>query len=178
MSDATPGTDVTLPRATVSPITGEVLELETARPAQIVDALDAIADLLDRISEHKAELVEELARRADRRGERKTELGGYTVEVNPPTEDHYSVRELREALAPFVEKGTIDQALVYRLIRHPPPTPKPPAVAKRELDKLWKSDDRELLAALAGVRQRAKTKRTAKIIGRPVNATAEEVTDA
>lgn len=158
----------------VEPVTGELLELEAATPEALVEALDQIADYLDRIAGYKAEIVGEIARRADRRGERRTELGGYVFEVNPPTVDTYNVGELQAALAPFVADGRLDQVAVERLVRYPQPKRPPPEVAKSELGKLWKSNDRELLAALARVRQRGTPKRTARIVERPINASCAE----
>ena len=158
------------------PATGEVLDLAHLDGGDLGAVVDELADLAGRVDDCKRELVAEVARRADQANARKVDLGGYVFEVNAPTSDAYDVGDVLAELQPFVGAGVITAAVLEDVIRRPPPKPSPPAVDLRKINTLWKSDNAELLAALARARRRAPTRRTARIVSRPVNATAEEET--
>lgn len=160
--------------ASVHPATGEVLALGALDGADLGAVVDEMEDLAGRVADYKRELVAEVARRADQANARKVDLGGYVFEVNAPTENTYDVGDVLAELQPFVGAGVITPAVLEDVIRRPPPKPSPPAVDLRKINTLWKSDNAELLAALARARRRAPTRRTARIVSRPVNATAEE----
>lgn len=174
--DPTTGVDPT-PGHVAHPITGEVLDLTELAPDTLADELERLRDARDRLTYYGQAIAAEVARRADARGRRRVDLGGTTFEVNAPTEDHYSPTDLLIALEPFVEAGVLARALVDELVVTPPPPPPPaPRVDRRRVAVLWRSDNRELLAALARVRRRVPTTRTAKIVQRATPATATEET--
>ncbi len=158
----------------IHPATGEAFFLADLDGADLGAVVDELADLAGRVDDCKRELVAEVSRRADQSNARKVELGGYVFEVNAPTADTYDVGDVLAELEPFIGAGVITAAVLEDVIRRPPPKPSPPAVDLRRINTLWKSDNAELLAALARARRRAPTLRTARIVSRPVNATAEE----
>lgn len=166
--------------AAVHPVTGELLDLRGSSAVVLADALEELGRHYDALADFKAAIVGEVCRRADKMNARTVELDGVKWEVNAPTADTYNLGELLAALRPFTEGDdpTLDPSILDTVVRRPPPKPPSPEVDKRELGKLWKSDDRELLAALARVRQRGAPKRTAKVLARPVDTTAEELPDA
>lgn len=170
--DVEPGTDVV-----VSPLTGTIVALD-APATDLLGALDELKDLLNRAGDYRRALEGELVRRIDARGKRKAEVDGCILETNPPTEDLYEADAVRRELEPLVEAGVVDRELLDELIVTPPPAPAPaPRVDKRVVNTLKSSDNRELLAALARARNRVTKSRTLKVLGRPVEGTAEEVGD-
>lgn len=159
----------------VHPATGETVVASELKGSDLAQLLEDSSTLYDMLRQFKASIVTEVARRADMRGERKTELDGIVFEVNAPTEDQYEVEDLRATLQPLVDSSVIDQQLLDALIVMPTPKPPSPRVDRRRLKSLMASDNRELLAALAQARTRVVNQRTAKIVGKTVEATAEEV---
>jgi hypothetical protein len=163
----------------VHPTTGEVLDL-AAPAADLLDVADDLELLATRIRHARRALELELVRRIDARGKRKAEVDGCILETNPPTEDLYDVADVRRELEPLVEAGTVPRETLDALIVQPPPPDPvaPPAkVDRRVVNSLKSSDNRELLAALGRARRRRDLDRKLKVLGRPVNATAEEVPD-
>jgi hypothetical protein len=146
----------------VIPVTGEVVA-QTATTTELVAALELIDSYVDDLRDVRQTLVDEAARRLDANGVRSAEVGDLKLATNPPAEDRYDVRRLRENLEPLIEAGKLDAALLDALIVTPDPKPVEPRVDRRRLNVLLKSDDRELLAALAGARDRVTTRRTLKI---------------
>lgn len=174
----------------INPATGEALELEAATADRLFDELAAVGDLQAELGNHRRRVELELARRADARNERTVTLDGCDYTVNAPTEDVIDVEPILEQAAVFerraddaVVAGNQEAAALYgerahllrRLIVTPPPARPPARVDKRAYARLAKSDDRELLGALAAARRRVPTKRTVTLKARVLNTTAEEV---
>lgn len=165
--------------ATSHPATGEVLDLLAPAP-DLLDALEDVRRLADALGDYRRAIELELVRRIDARGKRKTEVDGCVLETNPPTEDEYDPADVRRELEPLVAAGVVDRELLESIVVQPPPpepVPPPERVDKRVVNALKSSDNRELLAALARARRRKTNDRKLKVLGRPVEATAEEVDD-
>lgn len=173
----------------VNPATGQTIELAAARVDELFDELELTGDLASELGNHRRRLELELARRADALNERTVTLDGCDYTVNAPTEDVVDVADLRAEIARFTTAAEValeagDEVgharacqraeLLRGLITYPPPAKPAPRVDKRAYARLAKSDDRELLGALAAARRRVPTKRTVKLKARAVNATAEE----
>lgn len=176
-TENTTGTELAL----ANPATGEVIPLAAPAPT-LLDTVGEVAALERRLADFRRDLELELVRRVDDATGgtgRTAELDGCKLEVNAPTEDDYSVEAVRRELGRLVEHGHKPaEAALRELIVTPPPTPPAPRVDKRKVNALKSSDDRALLAALQAARERRPTRRTVKLKGRVVEATAEEVTDA
>lgn len=168
-------TDLTTTPSIVHPATGETLELTNLAGTDLAQLLDDASAMYDLLMDFKADVIAEVCRRADMTGQRTIELNGVKFEVNAPTEDHYEPEAVRIELGKLVAEGVIDQAMIDALIVQP--TPKPPAerVDKRRLNAILKTDDRRVLGALALARTRAVNRRTVKVLARPTDTTAEEV---
>lgn len=158
--------------AVVHPVTGELVDVRTATPAALADALEDYGTMRDRLEDFREAIVAEVARRADARGKRTVELAGVTFEVNAPTEEAYDVGRLRAELEPLVADGTIDEELLDELIVTPPPKPQPVRVDRRRVAALKRSTEPRLLAAIARARTVVGTRRTAKVVDRAVEGTA------
>jgi hypothetical protein len=167
-----PGTAVA-----VNPATGEAVDL-TGSALTLDDALVSLTKLTDALAEYRASIEEELVRRADATGDRTVVIDGLQYKVNEPTEEAYDVGEVSAALRAFMvgEKPIVSRALFDSIIVRPKTPPPPPQqVAKRKMNTLKKSGDPALRAALSECTRIVKKKRTVKIIGRPVEATATEI---
>lgn len=139
-------------RTLVHPTTGEVLDLAGATTTELAAGLVELDELLSELGAFRQAAVDEVARRMDRVNTRTERVGEWELETNAPTTETYAVDVLRERLAPLVEAGTIDQELVDRLVTTPAPKPPEPRVDKRELNKLKRTTDRDVLAAIAAAR--------------------------
>jgi len=160
----------------VVPGTEEVIALRDASALELADLLEDLDELKARAGDARAAVVGELARRADARGARTVSIGGIDYAVNAPTSEAYDRRRLEEELAPLVEDGTLDAAILTEVIRHPPRPPAPePEVDLRVVNRLKKSDDKRVLAALAAARTVSPNRRTVKIKASATDTTAEEL---
>lgn len=183
---ATENTPAVVEDRLVSPVTGTVVALSAPAP-DLLAALDELAEVLERAGEYRRALELELVRRVDVEtgGTGRTALiDGCKLEVNAPTEDVYSVEDLERELGALADEleaagdeegATRARRALEAAIKRPPPKPQDPAVDKRKVNALKASDDRRLLAALAAARRRQSTRRSVKVLGRPVEGTAEEV---
>jgi hypothetical protein len=155
-----------VPITAVHPTTGELLELEVLELPELADALEEVDEAYGRLADYKRNVTEELARRADALGGRKLDASGIVFEVNAPTEDLYDPADLRRELAPLIEEGVLDAAILDVLIRRPPPKPQPPAVNRAKVKALYGHADRRVGAALARARRRVNARRTVKVLAR------------
>lgn len=149
----------------VHPSSGEVVDLKAASTDELAVQFDRLLELRARLDEFGQAIVNEVAERMDRRGERKTLLGDVELEVNAPSSEEYLLDVLRGELEALVAAGAIDEELVAKVIRTPPPAKPEPRVDKREVNKLKKSTDRRVLAAIAKARDVKSAKRTLKVKG-------------
>jgi len=161
--------------ARIHPFTGEVLDLVELGAAELDELLGQAADAHHRLGEFETAIRDELAARADELGRRKVELGGVEYEVNAPTEDVYTVENVREELEPLVERGVVPAAVLRELVVYPPPSRPAARVDRRRVALLLKSTNAELVAALERARRRRNTTRTVKIIRRAISGSSEEV---
>lgn len=155
------------------PATGELVNVLAPAP-ELLAVIDGIEEHLERVHAFRRELEAELVRRVDATGARTADVDGCKLEVNPPTEDVYTVEAIRRELTPLEQAGTIEPGILHALIRYSTPPPPRPAVDKRVVNTLKSSDNTELLAALARARQRRNLNRTVKVKSRPTEATATE----
>lgn len=170
-------TDLTTPAegVIVHPATSETINPRELNGNDLAQLLEDVRTMSAMVYEFRDALVAEVCRRADMTGQRTIELHGCKFEVNAPTEDVYEPEHVRAQLEPLVESGVIDQSMIDHLIVRPEPKPPAERVDKRRLNAILKTDDRELLHALSLARVRVVNRRTAKLIERPTEATAEEV---
>lgn len=165
-----------LTRTIPHPTTGEAVAL-TAPASKLADELAGIAKILDDVAAYRRILVEELARRADLKNARTVEVDGVKFEVNAPTTDVYELDDVREELGPLIESGDLDEEVYESLIRRAPaPKPPPPAIDKRRLAALLKSDNEAVVDALKRACRRQTNTRTVKVLARAVDSTATEET--
>lgn len=157
-------------------IAGDDRAGDLAAPApDLLDELDQVDELIREVNGYRDAIKAELVRRIDGKGKRKAELDGCILETNPPTEDHYHADAVRRELEPLIEAGEVDKETLDALIVQPPRPPAPDEkVDKRVVNTLKSSDNRALLAALQRARTRTDNRRSLKVLGRPVEATAEE----
>lgn len=180
MTENTPPTDLAeLPEdalVVVNPATGQIVAYEQARADALFDELATARQIREALDNFQATLETELARRADRLNARTVTLDGCDYKVNAPTMDIYSVDVLLGEAAALQARGDRDAAELLRsVISQPPPAPPPPPrVDKRAVNRLMKTDNRHVLAALARARRRVATKRTVILTARAVDSTAEE----
>lgn len=165
---------MTHPMTLVHPTTGEALNLAELDGAQLAELHLALDDFRERLGDARAQLVAEVARRADARGSRTVSLGGSTWTVNAPTDETYDVRTLRAGLDELVADGLVDPELVDELITTPPPKPEPPRVDRRRIATLKRSAEPRVLAVIAAARSIAPARRTARLVDVAVNGTATE----
>lgn len=148
----------------VHPLTGDVLELD-APTDQLAAVLEDHREILSVLAEWRSLVERELVRRMDSANTRKEEIGGYVLEVNAPRTESYSVDTTREALAPLVEEGILDEVVLERVITMSVPKPVAPQerVAKTEINKLKKHPAEEVRAAIAEACEEIPNHRTIKI---------------
>lgn len=163
MTDTDTATDL----VAVHPTTGEAI-VKDATTTDLADAFEAALELRGRLDEFAQAIVGEVADRMDKAAERKALLptagdGLVELEVNAPTSEEYPVDIMRTALETLVADGVLDDAVLAKVITTPPPKPQDPKVDKREVNKLKKSSDRRVLAAIAGARTVVTNRRTLKI---------------
>lgn len=114
MSDAAASTDVAVRPTVAHPTTGEVVEVVPATPS------DVLADVRDRLIEHKGEvdaacrvIDDEIARRLDYEGTRTTEVAGtvgrFKVTVVAPTKTEWDAPALYRALRKLVRAGILSK---------------------------------------------------------------------
>jgi hypothetical protein len=168
MTENTTQTDPSMELTVIPGGSGEVVNLRELTGAGLADLMENLDDAYLDLAAYKAELVREVARRADKAGARTATIDGVTFEVNAPTEEAYSVDVLREKLKPLVDAGELDASTAEALITRPKPKVEPERVDKRKLNVLKRSDNRRLLAALAAARTVNPTRRTAKVVQRVV----------
>lgn len=160
----------------VHPVTGRGIDLAAPAP-ELLDELDAVDELLRDVRRYRDAVQDALVRRVDGQGKRTALVDGCKLQVNPPTEDHYHPDAVRRELVPLVQAGKVPRETLDALIVQPPPpepAPPPERVDKTVVNTLKASDNRELLAALARARSRTENRRSLKVLGRPVEATAED----
>ena len=148
----------------VHPLTGGVLELD-APTDQLAAVLEEHREILSVLAEWRSLVERELVRRMDSANTRKEEVGGYLLEVNAPRTESYSVDAMREALAPLVDEGILDEVVLERVITMSVPKPVAPQerVAKTEVNKLKKHPEEAVRAAIAEACEEIPNNRTLKI---------------
>lgn len=147
----------------VHPASGELVDLKAASDLELAGTIDRLLELRQRLDTFGQAVTDELAGRLDRRGERKSIVGDVELETNAPSSEEYVLDELEQGLKDLVDAGAIDAELVARVIVQPPPATPARRVDKREVNKLKKSTDNRVLAAIARARRVVPTKRTVKI---------------
>lgn len=140
--------DVTL----MNPITGEVKTVDPADLESLARNRAELAELTTKIGAHVEAVDALIAAEMDRRNSRSESAGPFVVKVNAPKTESYDPHELREALAPLVEDGTLAQEAVDKAVVEPPPKAQAIKVMKGEVNKLKRSDNRAVLAALVKAR--------------------------
>lgn len=166
MSDTVNAARAELERTTaINPATAEVIDLANASERDLGVELAGVSRLVEALNAYCRDLAEEVARRADRRNERKVKVPGLGVlEVNAPTSESYDVGGLLAAFRPLVDAGVVDRELVDNLIDRKAPVTPAPSVRKVEVNKLKRHADPRVLAALAEARTISPNRRTAKVI--------------
>lgn len=92
----------------VVPVTGEVVDIETAPSEALAEIFEALADKEQELRTFKRELVGEIAKRLDQDGRRSLKVTpDLKFEVNAPTEKVWDLKELQETLAELVDEETI-----------------------------------------------------------------------
>jgi hypothetical protein len=163
-----------LVRTIAHPTTGELTTLDAPAP-ELADELEHLRSIRANLGAFERRIVEELAHRADLQNKRTVEVDGVCYVTNAPTEDAYMLEDVQRELGVLVDAGELDKRIVESLVRYPQPAgPPPPALDRRRLAALLKTDDRKVLAALARARRRRTNTRTVRIIARAVDATATE----
>lgn len=151
--------------AVMNPATGEVIDLVDATTTDLARAVQAVNELYGELAAFRQALIDEVAGRMDTANARTEQVGDYKLTTNAPTESTYGVQALREELAPLTEgdDAPLNPIVLERLITTPPPAEPEPRVDKREVNKLAKSGDPRVLAALARARTVSPNRRTLKV---------------
>lgn len=147
----------------IHPVSGEVLELETATTTDVAEALARLGDLYNDLAAFKTRLVDEIAGRMDKANARTETVGNYKIEVNAPRTEAYPVPTMRQALQELVDAGALEASVLDRVITTPEPKEPEPRVELREVNKLKRHGDPRVQAAIARVRDVQPARRTAKI---------------
>lgn len=150
-------------RELVLPLTGEVIDLAEATTTDLAEAVDRLAALDVELRAARQAIADELAGRLDSANSRSERVGDWMLETNPPTSEEYLVDVLRDRLTALVDDGTLDPVVLSRVIVTPAPKPPAARVDKREVNKLKKSTDRRVLAALTAARAIRNNSRTIKV---------------
>lgn len=162
MSTDTPTTDTRLP-AVVNPATGETIDLATAATNELARVVDEAKDLTNRLTDFRQDVIDEVARRLDTVNSRKELIGDVELETNAPTTETYSVTILETKLRELVDAGELDEAIIDRVITWTKPALPSKRADGREVNKLKKSANAKVLAAVAEARTVSPNKRTLKI---------------
>jgi hypothetical protein len=161
--------------AVVEPVTGEALELESMAPTELAERLEALDELRGRLGDYRRALIDEAASRLDAENTRKRIFGDFELETNAPSEETYTPARVRAALAPLVAAGKLTAEALDRILVTPDPAPPAERVDKRELNKLKRSPDGDVLRAIHAARDVRPATRTLKVNRRSTASTAEEV---
>jgi hypothetical protein len=157
------GTDLAA-RVVVHPATGEAIPLDVAAGGS--------TDILAR---HRHDLVElkrqlddlahaldgELTARLDKANTRSADIGDWRIEGKAPTVTDYPAGALGEALDILISEGRLDADVRGRvLVAQPPPEPK---VDKREVNKLLRHTDRDVVDLIREVQREQPQRRTVTV---------------
>lgn len=153
--------NTTAPGTVVEPITGEILDLATATTTDLAAAVERIADALDALHEVRVDLVEEVARRLDSMNTRSEVVGEYVLKTNAPTVESYDPEVLAGAVEALVAAGALAPEVAGRIVKTVTKTEV--KVDRTEVNKLKKSADPAILAAVAGARRILPQRRTLKV---------------
>jgi hypothetical protein len=132
------------PRSALHPVTGEVLDLEHAQPAELAAFRDALSDLKRLIDSTLVDVDAELARHLDPANARSSRFGDWTVEIDAPLETVWDAAELGLVLEALVQADRITRKAAEAALE-PVVTHKP---RYRELKKLLEHADAEVRAAV------------------------------
>lgn len=146
----------------VIPGTGAVVELDAPTEA-LAGHIDDVNRLIEDLIEARRAVEGIVIGRLDAENARSDEAGPFKLTTNAPTEELYDVGKLTSELRTLVEAGKLSADLLGRVITYPPPSTPAPRVDKREVNKLKRSADADVLTAVARARTVQNTRRTLKV---------------
>lgn len=146
----------------IEPVTGEVIDLANAATTDLAQAAERLSEYLDGIYTVRQAIADEVARRLDTVNSRSERIGDYVLKTNAPTTESYDAGRLRDALDRLVAAGKLDAAVIDRILKTTTPEPVT-KVDGREVNKLKRHHDPEVLAGLAAARTVSPQRRTLKV---------------
>lgn len=159
----TAGTDLER-RTAVHPATGEIVSLDVEHGGT-TDALaahrHAVVQLKRALDDFASVLDAELTARLDRANTRSASVGPWMLEGKAPSTTEYPVPALEEALDLLIFDGRLDEDVKARvLVEQPPP---PPKVDRREVNKLLRHTDPDVVALIRDVGVEQPQRRTVTV---------------
>lgn len=158
---------VTENRVILNPASGEVIDLDAADLPALAAQVDRVGEMFGNLGLFRQALVDEAAKRLDRLNARKDVVGDYVIETNAPTTATYTIEAVRNQLRDLIAEGILDESVLDRVIVQDPPKAPPPKLAKVELNKLARHEDRRVAGALARARTVAPQRRTLTVKRKP-----------
>lgn len=147
----------------VHPLSGELLALRGMPTTDVARTLKAFDGEVLRLADFRKALVDELVARLDRGNERKAKVGDYVLETNAPTEVDYHLDVLAEGLDALVKDDKLEAEVLERVITWTKPAEPTRRIDKREVNKLLRSDDPAIVAAIVKSRATKNVNRTLKV---------------